>query len=157
MQCIDAWHHGILNYFINFEFCGSGKWALSFAEYFYGPGTHIQELNSNPKKDRQRTLFKMREKSEIIITPEPLNLRAGVPVDDIAFFILEIPGNDYEDIPFADPDFLFNLALDSPHPCYAIKTTDTDMVCPHHQFCDPKHLPVSFLGQFYPDDLITRR
>ena len=94
---------------------------------------------------------------QIIITPQPLDLWSGIPVDDIAFFILEVPRDNNENVPFADPDFLFNLTLDSPHPCYAIKTADTDMVCTHHQFCDPEHLPVSFLGQFYPDDLITRR
>jgi hypothetical protein len=31
------------------------------------------------------------------------------------------------------------------------------MICTHHQVSTPEHLPVSFLGQFYPDDLITRR
>ena len=95
--------------------------------------------------------------SQILIAPEPLDLRAGVPVNNIAFFILEVPGDDNENIPFADPDFLFYLPLDSPHPRHAIKTADTDMVCTHHQFCNPEHLPVSFLGQLYPDDLITRR
>jgi len=94
---------------------------------------------------------------EIIITPEPLDLWPGIPVNDIAFFILEIPGNNNENVSFADPDFLFYLTFDSPHPRYAIKTSDADMVCTHHQFSAPEHLPVSFLGQLYPDDLITRR
>ena len=99
----------------------------------------------------------MTDLSEIIIAPEPFDLRAGIPVDDITFFILEIPRNYNKDIPFADPDFLFYLSLDSPHPCHTIKTADTDMVCPHHKFGIPEHLPVSFLGQLNPDDLITRR
>jgi len=65
-------------------------------------------------------------------------LRAGVAVDDITFFILEVPGNDDKNIPFTDPDFLFDLSLDSPHPCHAIKTADPDMVCTHHQFSNPE-------------------
>ena len=95
--------------------------------------------------------------SQIIITPEPFDLWAGITVHNIAFFILEIPGNDDEDIPFTDPDFLFDLSLDSSHPGHTIETTDPDMICTHHQFSIAEHLPVSFLGQFYPDDLITRR
>ena len=95
--------------------------------------------------------------SEIIIAPEPLNLRPGIPVDDIAFFILEVPGDYDEDVPFTDPDFLFYLSFYSSHPCHAIKAADADMIGPHHEFSVPEHLPVSFLGQLYPDDLITRR
>jgi hypothetical protein len=95
--------------------------------------------------------------SQIIIAPETFDLRAGIPVNDIAFFILEVPRDNNEDVSFADPDFLFYFSLDSPHPRYAVKTADTDMVCTHHQFSAPEHLPVSFLGQLYPDDLITRR
>ena len=95
--------------------------------------------------------------SKILIAPEPFDLGAGIPINDIAFFILEIPGYDNEDVPFADPDLLFYLTFDSPHPGYAIITANTDMVRTHHEFCDPEHLPVPFLREFYPDDLITRR
>ena len=76
--------------------------------------------------------------SKILITPEPLDLRAGIPVNDITFFVLEVPGNDNKDIPFTDPDFLFDLPLDSPHPGHAIETTDPDMICTHHQFSIPE-------------------
>jgi hypothetical protein len=65
-------------------------------------------------------------------------LRAGITVNDITFFVLEVPGNDYKNIPFADPDFLFDLSLDSPHPSYAIETTDPDMICTHHQLSIPE-------------------
>ena len=75
---------------------------------------------------------------KILITPETLDLRAGIPVNDIAFFILKIPRDDNVDIPFTDPDFLFDLSLDSPHPGHAIETTDTNMICTHHQFCIPE-------------------
>ena len=94
---------------------------------------------------------------KIIIAPEPFNLWSGVAVYDVTFFILEVPGDDYEDIPFTDPDFLFNLSLDSPHPGHAIETTDTDVICTHHQFSIAEYFPVPLLGQLYPDDLITRR
>jgi len=93
---------------------------------------------------------------KILITPEPLDLRAGITINDITFFVLEVPGNDYQDIPFTNPDFLFDLSLDSPHPGHAIETTDTDMICTHHQFSIAKYFPVPFLRQLYPDDLITR-
>ena len=76
--------------------------------------------------------------SKILITPETLDLRAGIPVNDITFFILKIPRDDNVDIPFTDPDFLFDLSLDSPHPGHAIETTDTNMICTHHQFCIPE-------------------
>jgi hypothetical protein len=84
-------------------------------------------------------------------------LRAGITVNDITFFVLKIPRNDYKDIPFTDPDFLFDLSLDSPHPGHAIETTDPDMICPHHQFSIPEYFAVTFLRELYPDDLITRR
>jgi hypothetical protein len=99
----------------------------------------------------------IKKSSKIIIAPEPFDLWSGVTIDNIAFFILEIPGNDNEDIPFAYPDFLFDLSLDSPHPGHTIVTSDPDMVCTHHQFSGTEHFPVSFLGQFYPYNLITRR
>jgi hypothetical protein len=94
---------------------------------------------------------------KIIIAPEPLDLRAGITVNDITFFVLEVPGNDNKNIPFTDPDFLFYLSLDSAHPGHTIETADPDMVCTHHEFSVSEHFPVSFLGQFDPDDLITRR
>ena len=94
--------------------------------------------------------------SQIIIATEPFDLRSGIPVNDIAFFILEVPRDNNENVSFTDPDFLFYFSLDPPHSRYAIKTSDAYMVCTHHQFSAPEHLPVSFLGQLYPDDFITR-
>jgi hypothetical protein len=95
--------------------------------------------------------------SKVFITPEPLDLRAGITINDITFFVLKIPGNNNQDIAFTNPDFLFNLSLDSPHPGHAIETTDTDVICTHHQFSIAEYFPVPLLGQLYPDDLITRR
>jgi len=75
---------------------------------------------------------------KILITPEPLDLWAGIPVKDITFFVLKSLGKDDKNIPFTNPDFLFDLSLDSFHPGHAIETTDTDMICTHHQFSIPK-------------------
>jgi hypothetical protein len=99
---------------------------------------------------------KVTDKLQVIVAPEPLYLGAGIAVDDITFFILKIPGDHNKDISFPDPDFLFDLSLDPSHPCHAVITADADMVCTHHQFSAPEHLTVSFLWQFYPDDLVTR-
>ena len=95
-------------------------------------------------------------RSQVIIPSEPLHLRTGIPVDDIALLVLEVPRDDNKDIPFPDPDFLFDLSLDPAHPRYAIEAADADMVCPHHQFSTTEYLPVPFLGKSDPDDFITR-
>ena len=95
--------------------------------------------------------------SEIIIAPEPFDLRAGVPVNDIAFLVLECPRDDDENVPLADPDFLLYLSLDPAHPGYPVKAADPDMICAHHEFGTAEHLAVPFLGKLDPDDLIARR
>jgi len=47
----------------------------------------------------------MREHSKILISAEPFGLRPGIPVNNITFFILEVPRDDNRDISFANPDF----------------------------------------------------
>jgi hypothetical protein len=84
--------------------------------------------------------------SKIIVPAEPFDLRTGIPVDDIALLVLEIPRDDDQDITFTDPDFLFDLPFDPSHPGDTIKTPDADMVGTHHQFGTPEHLTVTFLG-----------
>ena len=91
-----------------------------------------------------------------IIPSQPLHLWAGIPVHDIAFLVLEVPGNDNQDVPLADPDFLLDLSLDPAHPGNTVKTAYADVVCSHHQFGIAEDLPVPFLGEFDPDDLISR-
>src|SRR5208337_2677407 len=86
----------------------------------------------------------------------PFDLRAGIPVHDIAFLVLEVPRDHNEDVPFPDPDFLLDFSLDPAHPCHTVETADPDMVCTHHKFGTPEHFPIAFLGQFDPDDLIAR-
>jgi hypothetical protein len=101
---------------------------------------HMCITSSSGNHDAQVQLKKEKylQISKILIAPQPLDLRSGITVDDITFFVLEVPGYDNEDIPFTDPDFLFDLSLDSPHPGHAIETTDPDMVCTHHQFSIPE-------------------
>jgi hypothetical protein len=99
-------------------------------------------------------LFRSVEKnSEVIISSQPFDLGAGIPINDIALLVLETPGDDDEDVPFTNPDFLFDLPLDPSHPGDAVETPDTDMVRPHHQFGTAEHLTVPLLGQPDPDNL----
>ena len=114
-------------------------------------------LFNNPRESYGKTKKKLLRDSQIFIPPEPLDLRAGITVNDITFFVLEVPRDYNEDISFTDPDFLFDLSLDSSHPGHTVETTDPYMICTHHQFSIPEYFPVAFLGQLYPDDLITRR
>jgi len=97
-----------------------------------------------------------KEKSEIFIPPQPFDLRAGIPVDDIAFLVLEAPRHDDEDVSFPDPDLLLDLALDTTEPCNAVETLDLDVICTHHQFSTPEHLAVTFLREPNSDDLVAR-
>lgn len=92
-------------------------------------------------------------KSEIPVPAQPLDLRTGVPVHNIALFILEAPGYDDKDIPFANPDLLLNLPLDPAHPGNPVVTPDPYMIRSHHEFGTSEHLAVPFLWQPYPDYL----
>ena len=87
--------------------------------------------------------------TQIVVFPQPVGLRGKVPVQDIAFLILETPRYHDEDIAFADPCALLDLSLDPAHPFHAVEAPDPDMVCPHHQFGAGKLLAVSFLGKPY--------
>lgn len=89
--------------------------------------------------------------SEIIILAQPVSLRGQIPVDDIALLILETPRNHDDDIAFANPCPLLDLALDPAHPFNAINTADTNVVCAHHQFGLSKLLAQFFLGESYSD------
>ena len=109
-------------------------------------------------KNTLKTLYTKKNKfSQIIIATEPLDLRSGIPVNNIAFFVLEVPRDHNEDVPLADPDLLLYLTLDPAHPGHPVKAADPDMVCAHHEFGTAKHLTVPFLGQFDPDYLVARR
>lgn len=83
---------------------------------------------------------------QVPVASQPFHLGAGVPVYDVAFIVLEAPGNHDEDVSFADPDLLLDLSLDPAHPDDPVIPLDPDMVGTHHQFGDRKHLSVSLLG-----------
>ena len=55
--------------------------------------------------------------------------------------------NDNEDVAFADPGTLLDLALDPAHAFHAIVAADADMVCPHHQLCTGKLFIELLFGQ----------
>jgi hypothetical protein len=92
-----------------------------------------------------------KKSGEIIILPQPVCLRGQVPVEDIAFLILETPRDHDEDVAFADPCPLLDLALDPAHPLNAIVAADADMVCAHHQFSAGELLAKFLLGQPHTD------
>ena len=70
-----------------------------------------------------------------------------VTVDDIALVILKTPGSHNQGISLPYPDPLLDLPLDPAHPGDSIRTSDPDMVGPHHQFCHGELLPVPPLRQ----------
>jgi hypothetical protein len=71
--------------------------------------------------------------AEVVMLLEPVHLGPDVTIDDIALLILETPGNNNQEIAFAYPESLLDLALDPPHPRDAVLATDADVVCPEHQ------------------------
>jgi len=73
------------------------------------------------------------KKLKIPVLSQPVSLGRQVPVQDITFGVLKTPGNDNDNIPFADPGAFFYLALDPAHPLDAIMAADADMVCAHHE------------------------
>ena len=87
------------------------------------------------------------KKSEIIVLPQPVSLGWQVPVQDIAFLVLETPGDNDQDVAFADPCPLLDLALDPAHPLDTVVAPDADMVCAHHQFGTGKLFVESLFGQ----------
>jgi len=68
------------------------------------------------------------------VASKPVHLGRHVTVYDIAFLVLEAPWGHNQGIPFTDPDSFLDFSLDPAHPGYPVITSDTDMVCPHHQF-----------------------
>ena len=102
--------------------------------------TYLHNLLAGPEK----TMLTIGKRSKIIILPQPVDLGGQVPVEDITFGVLETPRNYNQDVSFANPGALFDLALDPAHPLNTIVASDTNMVCTHHQFGTGK-LFVQFL------------
>ena len=65
---------------------------------------------------------------------EPVRLRHGIPVRDVAFLVLERPGHHDHDVAFADPGSLFHRAFDAAHSGHAIQAYDVE-VASSEQFC----------------------
>ena len=82
-----------------------------------------------------------------MVFPKPFGLRWQVPVKDVTFRVLETPGNNNDDVTFADPCTLLNLPFDPAHPFYPVLASDTYMVCSHHQVGAGKLFPVFLLGK----------
>jgi len=90
--------------------------------------------------------------SEIMILPEPVRLRGQVPVQDVAFFVLETPGDHDKDVPLPDPCPFLDLAFDPAHTFDTVKTAHADMVCPQHQPGACKLFAVLLPRQPHTDD-----
>ena len=86
---------------------------------------------------------------------EPVDLGSDVAVDDIALLVLETPGDDNQEVAFAYPEPLLDLALDPPGACDAVLATDAYVVCPEHQVGPGEYLPVSLLRQPYSYNLFS--
>jgi len=56
----------------------------------------------------------MKKMLEIFVAAEPVYLGRCVSINDIALLILEIPGNNDQDIAFTNPNPLLDFALDPP-------------------------------------------
>ncbi len=110
-------------------------------------------LESGIKSRKIERNFTLPNTLQIPVPSQPLNLGTGVPVDDVALVVLEAPGDDDEDVPFANPDLLLDLALDPAHPVDAVKTPHPDMIGAHHQFSAGKDLAVPLVRNADPDNL----
>ena len=92
--------------------------------------------------------------SEVAPAFQPFNLRLGIPINDVCFVILKIPGDDDQNVSFPYPDFFLDFSLYSSHPGDSVYTLHPDVVGTHHQFCKREYLPVSFIRKTNPDDFI---
>ena len=54
---------------------------------------------------------------EVFVCAEPVHLWGSVAVDNITFVVLELPGNNNENVSFADPDPFLNLTFNPTETC----------------------------------------
>jgi len=90
-----------------------------------------------------RTLEQKRS-LKIPVFPQPFGLGLEVPVNDIAFFILETPWYDKHGIAFAYPGAFLDLSLDPAHAGDPVHALDADVISTEHCLCKSK----LFLGPF---------
>lgn len=82
---------------------------------------------------------------EIVVLLKPVYLRPDITVDDITLLVLKTPGDDDQEVTFAYPEPLFDLAFNPSGARDAVFAADTDVVCPEHQVGPGEYLPVSLL------------
>jgi len=86
-----------------------------------------------------------------MIFPKPFRLRRQVPIEYIAFRILEAPWDNNNNIPLTDPGAFLDFSFDPPHSFDPIMAPDTYVICPHHQVGTGKLFPVLLLRKSHPD------
>jgi hypothetical protein len=84
--------------------------------------------------------------SDIPVFPQPVRLGFEVTVDDVAFSLLETPGNNNNSVAFPDPSAFFIFPLILTHERYTVKAADRNMVCPMHGLCNGKLFVIPFFG-----------
>lgn len=104
-----------------------------------------------------RAIFDSKKVLEIPVLAQPVRLGRQVAVDDIAFLVLETPGSDNHNVAFPYPGAFLDLSLDSAHTGDTVITSDTDVVCPHHEVCECELLTSPFLGKTDTDNRRTVR
>ncbi len=94
--------------------------------------------------------------TEIVVLFEPVYLGPDVPVDDIALLVLETPGgDDNQEVAFAYPEPLLDLALYSSRARDAVLAADADVICSEHQVGPAEDLAIPLLRQPYTYDLVA--
>jgi hypothetical protein len=84
---------------------------------------------------------------EIPVSLKPFSLGSDVPVEDIAFLVLETPGNDEQEITLAYPHPFFYLPFNAAGSGHSVKTADSYMICSEHQIGPPKYLIIPLFWQ----------
>ena len=83
---------------------------------------------------------------QVTVFSQPVCLGGEITVDDITLIILERPRCNDQDIAFAYPNPLFDLALDPTHAGHSVITSDTDVIRTHHKISKSELFIGPFLG-----------
>jgi hypothetical protein len=103
---------------------------------------------NDPEDEHNRTgTEEKRERSDVMVLTEPLDLRRQVAVQNIAFFILETPWNHDKRISFTYPGSFLDLSFDPSHPGDTIDASDSDMIRPEQGIRRSELLFIPSLGQ----------
>ena len=120
------------------------------------PGDRVRAYTYCGSKSRLNQGRNGKKESEIEMTVplQPVDLRAGVAVVDVALFVLEAPGNDDQEIPFTDPQPFLDLSLDPAQTGDPVSAPDRDMVGTKHRLSTGKLFLVSLFRQPYADNFL---